>query len=145
MRAPTTSRPRARARSRGPLLLRAGTAVALVASAALHVVLATGPLVADGGVTLAGMFVAQAVAASAVAVAVLVTGARLAWAAALAVAAASLVALVLSTYVQVPAVGPFPVLYEPFWYGDKVAAAVAAAVATVLAALGLRRAYSRSR
>jgi hypothetical protein len=61
--------------------------------------------------------------------------------AALAVAAGSLTALVLSVYVRIPSIGPFPVLYEPVWYADKVAAAVAAAVATVaaLAVLALRR------
>ena len=46
-------------------------------------------------------------------------------------------ALVLSTYVRLPSVGPFPVLYEPVWYADKVVAAVAAGVALLAALAGL--------
>ena len=59
-----------------------------------------------------------------------------------AVALGSLAALVLSVYVRIPAVGPFPELYEPIWYADKYLAAAAAAVAGVVAlvaALSLRR------
>ena len=108
-------------------------------SSYLHVVLAQGPLVSGGQVTLAGMFLAQAVVAGLVALWLLVRPARLAWLAALVVGAASLAALVLSVYVQIPAIGPFPTLYEPMWYGDKVAAAVSAGVAAVAAAAGLAR------
>ena len=43
----------------------------------------------------------------------------------------------LSTYVRLPQVGPFPVLYEPVWYTDKVVAAVAAGVALLGALAGL--------
>ena len=49
----------------------------------------------------------------------------------------------MSTYVRLPQVGPFPVLYEPFWYADKVVAAVAAAVALLGAAAGLAAAGRR--
>ena len=116
-------------------------AVALVVSAYLHWDLARSPYYAAGQITLGGLFVAQAVAAAVVAVWVAVRSETLAVLAALAVAAGSLVALVLSVYVRLPSVGPFPVLYEPVWYGEKVAAAVAAAVATAAAtaALALRR------
>ena len=121
--------------------LRWVTAIGLAVSAYLHWDLARSPYVADGQITLAGLFVAQAVVAALVAVWVAVRAETLAVLAALAVAAGSLTALVLSVYVRLPSFGPFPVLYEPLWYGDKVAAAVAAAVATLtaLAALALRR------
>ena len=120
--------------------LRLLAAVALAVSAYLHWKLSASPYFADGQVTLSGLFLAQAVVAVLVAVWVAVRAETLAVLAALAVAGASLVALVLSVYVKVPSIGPFPVLYEPLWYGDKVAAAVAAAVATAaaLAALALR-------
>ena len=62
-----------------------------------------------------------------------------AFTAAAVVAAASFLALVVSTYVQLPAFGPFPVLYEPVWYADKVVAAVAAAVALLAATAGTSR------
>jgi hypothetical protein len=121
--------------------LRWLAAVALAVSAYLHWDLARSPYYADGQITLSGLFLAQAVVAALVAVWVALRGETLALLAALAVAAGSLVALVLSVYVRVPSIGPFPVLYEPLWYGEKVAAAVAAAVASVaaLAALALRR------
>ena len=126
-----------RPRSRPTLALRVLAAAALAASSYLHVALAQGPLVSGGQVTLAALFLAQAVVAGLVALWVLVRPGRLAWLAVLAVGGASFAALVLSVYVRIPAIGPFPVLYEPQWYGDKVAAAVAAAVAAVAAAVAL--------
>ena len=125
------------------LLLRVLGAAALGVSAALHVVLAQGPLVSGGQITLAGLFLAQAVVATLVALAVLLLGSRLAWTAAAVLALGSLAALVLSVYVQLPAVGPFPALYEPAWYGEKVLAAVSAAVAAVVALVALPRARHR--
>ena len=121
--------------------LRWLTAAALLVSAYLHWDLSGSPYYAAGQITLSGLFLAQAVVAVVVAVWVALRPEPLAVLAALAVAAASLLALVLSVYVRLPSFGPFPVLYEPVWYGDKVAAAVAAAVATAaaLGALALRR------
>ena len=112
-------------------------AAALGVSAYLHVDLAQGPLVSGGQITLAGLFTAQAVVATLTAVAVLVRPGRPAWIAVAAVALGSFAALVLSVYVQIPAVGPFPTLYEPFWYGEKVIAAAAAAIAAVTALVAL--------
>lgn len=121
--------------------LRWLSAAALAVSAALHWDLARSPYFAAGQITMSGLFLAQAVVAAVVAVWVAARGQTLAVLAALAVAAGSLSALVLSVYVRLPSFGPFPVLYEPVWYGEKVAAAVAAAVATAaaLAVLALRR------
>lgn len=126
------------------LVLRVLTAAALAVSAWLHVDLAAGPRYSDGQITLAGLFVAQAVVAGLVALWVLVLADRLSWVAAAVVGAVSLGALVLSVYVEVPSVGPFPTLYEPLWYRDKVVAAVAAGVAAVAAGAGLA-VRSRSR
>ena len=117
--------------------LRWATAAALWVSAYLHWDLSASPYVADGQVTLSGLFLAQAAVAVLVAVWVALRAEPLALLAALAVAAGSLLALVLSVYVRLPSFGPFPVLYEPLWYGEKVAAAVAAAVATAAALAGL--------
>ena len=69
----------------------------------------------------------------------LVRPSRAAYLAAAVVAAASFTALVLSTYVRLPQVGPFPVLYEPVWYADKVVAVTAAGVALVLALAAVAR------
>lgn len=118
-------------------ILRWGTAAALAVSAYVHGDLAAAPYYAAGQVTLSGMFLAQAVVAAVVALWVALRSDRLALLAAAAVGAASLLPLVLSVYVRLPALGPFPVLYEPVWYVEKVIAAVAGAVATALALAGL--------
>ena len=128
-----------RGASRAGLLLRLLAVGGLAVSSYQHVVLAEGPLVSGGQVTMAALFLGQALAAGLVALWLLVRPARAAWLAALAVGAVSLLALVLSVYVRIPAIGPFPVLYEPLWYGEKVAAAAAVAVAAVAAAAGLAR------
>lgn len=125
------------------VLLRVVAAIALLVSAYQHVVLAEGPAVSAGQITVAGLFLAQAAVATAVAAWVLLAGRRPAWLAVTLVGAGSLVALVLSVYVQIPAFGPFPVLYEPYWYPQKVAAAVPAAVAAVVGGLALSRVARR--
>jgi len=121
------------------LALRLLTAAALAVSAWVHVDLSSSPFYAGGQLTLGALFLAQAVVAAVVAVWVLARPSRAAYAAATVVAAASFLALVLSTYVRLPSVGPFPVLYEPVWYADKVVAAVAAGVALLAALAGLAR------
>lgn len=114
-------------------------AVPLAVSGYVHYDLAQGPLAGDGGVTLAGLFVGQAVVAVLVSGWVLLRGDAWSVLVAGAVGLGSLAALVLSTYVSVPAVGPLPAMYEPLWYGRKVAAAVAAALAAAFAAFALLR------
>lgn len=127
--------------------LRLVAASALGVSAYVHVALAAGPLVADGQVTLAGLFVGQAVVAAATALWVLARGSGLAWLATAAVGGASVGALVLTVYVLVPSIGPLPAMYEPFWYPQKVVAASAAGVALVAALVALlaRRASPHSK
>lgn len=115
----------------------APAAAALLVSAWVHADLADPPWYAAGQVTLAGLFVAQAVVAALVALWLLVRPGRVALVAAVVVGLASWAALVGSVYVRVPSIGPLPVLYEPFWYGAKVVAAVAAAVAASGAAAAL--------
>lgn len=112
--------------------LRAVAAGALGVSAYLHVELAQGPLWVAGEVTLAGLFTAQAVAAVLAAAWLALRDTARAWAAVTVVALASLVALLATTYVRVPAVGPFPAVYDPLWFPEKAVAAVAAAVASAV-------------
>ena len=115
------------------------TAAALAVSAYVHLDLSSSPWYAGGQLTLGALFLGQAVVAAVVALWVAVRPSRAAYAAAAGVAAASFAALVLSTYVRLPSLGPFPVLYEPVWYADKVVAAVAAGVALLAATAGLAR------
>ncbi len=135
--------PAVRRRAGGALALRLLAAASLGVSSYLHVVLAQGPPVAGGQVTLAGLFLAQAAVAALVAVWVLVRPGRPAWLAVAVVGVASLLALVLSVYVKIPAVGPFPALYEPAWYADKVLAAVTAALAAASALVALSAGSAR--
>lgn len=132
-----------RAASGVGVLLRVVGAASLGYSGYLHLRIALDrpPLVADGQVSLSGLFVAQAVAVALVVVWVLVRGSVLSWLAFGAVALGSAAALVLSVYVRIPPFGPFPEVYEPVWYLDKYlagAAAVIAGVVALLAVLSLR-------
>ena len=130
------------ATTRETLVLRAVSFVALCVSAYVHVDLAAAPWFSDGAFTLATLFVADAAACFLVGMWMIVRGSLLSCLAAGAVAAGSLGALVLAVYVKVPAMGPMPSVYEPFWYTEKVVAAVAAGVAAaaaLLAAALLRR------
>ena len=124
---------------RAGLVLRLAGAAALGYSAWLHFRIAADspPLAADGKVTLSGLFVAQAVAATLVSLWVVVHASRLAWLAFGAVALGSLAALLVSTWVTIPSIGPLPAIHDPVWFTDKVLAAVAAGVATLVAALAL--------
>lgn len=119
------------------LPLRGVAALALTVSALIHIDLAAGPLAADGQVTVAGLFIGQAVAAVLAALWVLARGSLLAWLATCGIGLASLVALVVSVYFLVPSMGLLPAVYEPFWYTEKVVAAGAAAVAAAAALVAL--------
>lgn len=120
------------------LASRGVAALALLVSAYIHIDLASGPPVADGQVTLAGLFIAQAIAATLAALWVGARGSILAWLLTGGIGLASLTALVVSVYVLVPSIGPLPAMYEPSWYAEKLIAAAAAAVAAVASLVALR-------
>lgn len=117
------------------MAVRLLVAVPLAISGYLHYDLASGDLFSDGKVTLAGLFVGQAVVAVLVALWLLVRGDRLSLLAAAAVGLGSLAALLLSTWVKVPSIGPLPAVYDPIWYTQKVIAAVAAGFGGLMALL----------
>ncbi len=120
--------------ARAPALV---AAAALVLVAGIHLQLAPGYALVGDQVTQGDLFRAQAVVAAVVALALLVRPGRVVWFAAAAVGLASLLAVVVTVYVAVPAFGPFPRIFEPIWYGEKVAAALAAGVALAAALAGL--------
>jgi hypothetical protein len=113
--------------------------LALGFSAFLHARIASDstPLAANGEIRLSGLFVAQAIAAAIVSLWVLVQGSRLAWLAFGAVALGSFVAVVMSTYVTIPSIGPLPEIHDPVWYTDKTLAAITAGIATLVAVVAL--------
>ncbi len=115
-------------------------AAGLVVSGGLHLYLAPDFDLVGDDVTVGTLFRVQAVVAFAVALWLLLRRRdRLPALAALVVGTGSFFALVVSTYVRVPSIGPLPELHEPVWYDTKVASAVAAAVAALAAAAVLTR------
>ena len=124
------------------IVVRLLVAAALAVSGWLHLDLADTFDFVGEQITLGALFRAQGVAALLVAIWLLVT--RRSWLpelAALLVALPSAVAVVLSVYVRVPAIGPLPEVYEPIWYAEKVASAITAGIAAAGAAglLAVRR------
>lgn len=117
--------------------LRLLTAAALVIDAVLHLQLARNyNLAAPGGIGEGNLFRLESVAALLAAVLVLGYGGRVAYALAFVVAASAAAAVLLSRYVDVPAFGPIPAMYEPVWFGKKVLATGAEALGTLTAAAG---------
>jgi hypothetical protein len=77
---------------------------------------------------------------------VLVTGNRWAWAAVAVVGAASFAAVMLYRYVDVGSIGPIPNMYEPSWQtNEKLLSAYAEAAAVVVAAVALLNPALRQR
>lgn len=119
------------------LVLRLLVAAGLAVDAYVHADLAP---VYDGiraSISQGEVFRLEAGAAAAAAVIVLVAGRRAGFGVALAVAAGGLAALLLYRYVDVGRLGPLPNMYEPSWFGEKTAAAVAEAAVVAFAAGGL--------
>ena len=120
------------------IVLRTLVAAGLVVDAVVHLHLAPGYQEASpGGIGLGTLFILQAVTAVGAALYVITRGTRSAYLIALLVAAAALVAVLLSRYVDLPAIGPLPAMYEPLWFPEKAVSAVAEALAAALAATAL--------
>lgn len=123
-------------------------ALSLVVDAVVHLRLAGGyQQSAPGGIGAGNMFRIEAAVAVLAAAWVLRRGNRFALIAAFLVGFSAAVAVVLYRYVDVPALGPIPAMYEPVWFFEKSLSAVFEAVAALaaLAALGFasRRRTSR--
>lgn len=127
------------ARSGTDLALRLLTAAGLAVSAYVHLHLAHLYSTLGDTITQADLFYAQGAAAIAVALWLLVTGMRAAWAVALLLAAGSLAAVLVYRYVDVGSIGPIPNMYDGSWLPspDKAMSAVAEGAAAVFAAAGL--------
>jgi hypothetical protein len=122
--------------SDGPLalLLRAVAVAGLAVDVWVHATLESTYAGLGDTLTQGRLFGAEAVVAGVVALWLLLTGSRLAWAAAFLVAASALGAVLLYRYVDVGSLGPLPNMYEPSWYFRKTLSAYAEA-AVVVAAL----------
>ncbi|WP_235564237.1 hypothetical protein [Arthrobacter sp. Soil762] len=91
------------------------------------------------------MFYLESAAAVLTALWVLFRESRASFALALVVALSAFVAVVLYRYVDIPAFGPFPAMYEPVWFFEKSLSAVAEGVGALLAAVGLVRTAPKRR
>lgn len=120
------------------IVLRLLVAATLVTDAVVHIRQAPGYQLANPeGIGQGNLFYLESAAAILVAVYVLIRGSRLAYFAALLVTASALAAVLLSVYVDLPAIGPIPAMYEPVWFFEKVLSAVAEGIGAVLAIVGL--------
>ncbi|MBP2414666.1 hypothetical protein JOF48_003465 [Arthrobacter stackebrandtii] len=120
--------------------LRVLIAVALAIDAVVHLKLAYYyQIAAPGGIGQGNLFWIEAGAAILAGLYVFFRGSRPAYAAALIVTFGGVAAVLLYRYVDVPAFGPFPAMYEPVWFFEKSLSAVAEAAGAVLAAVGLFR------
>ncbi len=126
--------------------LRLLTALALFIDAGVHFFLAPGyPYAQPGTVSQGTLFLLEAAAALVVGLYVLVRGSRAAYALALVVALSAFAAVVLYRYVDIPAIGPIPAMYDPVWFFSKTLSAVAEGVGALLALAGLVRTGRRAR
>ncbi len=122
------------------LVLRVAVAACLVVDAVVHLRLAAGyQLGQPAGIGQGNLFRVEAVVALLVAAYVVIRGTRPAYLAAAAVGLSAFAAVVLYRYVNVPAIGPLPPMFEPVWFFEKSLSAAAEAAAGVLALVGLSR------
>jgi hypothetical protein len=122
------------------LALRVLTALALLIDAGVHIHLAPGYQGASpGGIGQGNLFLLEAAAAGLSALYVLFRGSRIAYSLALVVAFSAFAAVVVYRYVNIPAFGPFPAMYDPVWFFEKSLSAAAEGAGTVFAAIGLVR------
>ena len=110
-------------------------ALMLALDAAVHLHLAHGYQQASpSGVGAGTLFRLEAAVAIAAALLVLVRADRPAYLVAFLVSASALAAVLLYRYVNVPAIGPLPSMYEPVWFLEKSLSALAEGLAAILAA-----------
>jgi len=134
-------------RTAAAIALRVLAATGLALDAVVHVRLAPGyQSGAPGGFGEGNLFVAEAAVAAVVGLYVLIRGSRPAWVLALLTAGGGLAVLLLYRYIDLPAFGPFPAMYEPVWFFDKTLTALAQAAVVLLAgtALALQRRTRRA-
>lgn len=120
------------------IILRVLTAAALGVDAVVHVRLAPGyQSAAPDGIGEGNLFLVEAAAAAATGLYVLIRGSRPAWALTLVAAGGGLVVLLLYRYIDIPAFGPVPAMYEPVWFFEKTLTALAETAALLMATTAL--------
>lgn len=119
------------------LAFRILIAAGLITSAVIHFQLAAGyQQAAPGGIGQGNLFRIQAAVAILSGLYVLVRGSRPAYLVAAAVALSAFAAVIIYRYVDLPAFGPIPAMYEPVWFTEKVVTAVVEGIAGALSVAG---------
>ena len=132
--------------SRAELVTRAVVVLGLAVDAVVHLRLApVMDVAAPGGIGGGNLFRVQGVVAGVVALVLLLTGRRWAYVLALLVALSALVPVLLYHFVEVPAIGPVPSMYDPLWSPDKVVSIVGEALAAGFAVRGMTLTRPRPR
>jgi Putative zinc-finger len=108
----------------------------LAVNAWVHLDLASTYAEAGGVINEGVLFCAEAVAAMLAALVVAIYGSRISYLAGFGVAASALATMLVSRYVDLGAIGAFPDLYDPVWFGEKILAAVAEGLASLAALIG---------
>jgi hypothetical protein len=98
-----------------------------------------------GTISQGTLFLLEAAAAFVAGLYVLIRGSSAAYAVALVVAFSAFAAVVLYRYVDIPAIGPIPAMYDPVWFFSKSLSAVAEGVGALLALAGLVRVRRRGK
>ncbi len=117
--------------------VRLVTAAGLAIDAYVHFDLASQYAESGGTINESVLFRVEAAVAVLVAVVVIATGRLAALLAGLVVAASALAVMLVSRYVDIGPIGPFPSLYDPVWFPEKMLAAYAEGAATVTALAGV--------
>ncbi|GAB2736563.1 hypothetical protein [Kitasatospora kifunensis] len=134
--------PAARSAVLWPLTLL--TVAALAIDAYIHADLASSYDPISHDISQGDLFRIEAGLSSLAALLLVLTSSRLVWTFAAAVLASALGAILLYRYVDVGVLGPLPNMYEPLWFPEKTSAAIAEAVGTVTAIVGLVLAHRAS-
>ena len=116
--------------------IRVVTAAGLAVDAYVHFDLAALYAEAGGTINEGLLFRVEAAVALVAAVAVIAIGRRVCYLAGLAVAGSALAVMLVSRYVDLGQLGPFPDLYDPVWFPEKLLAAYAEGAACVTALAG---------
>lgn len=119
------------------VVVRAVVVLGLAVDSFIHLRLApVMDVAAPGGIGGGNLFRMQGVVAGLVALLLLVTGRWWAYAIAFVVALSALGPVLLYHFVNVPAIGPIPSMYDPLWSPEKVISIVGEALAAAFAVRG---------
>jgi hypothetical protein len=119
------------------LVLRLITAAGLGIDAYVHLRLAPTYAEAGGQINEGVLFRAEAALALAAALLIVLAGRRFSFLLGFAVSASALAVMLVARYVDLGALGPFPDLYDPVWFPEKLLAAFGEGAASVAALTGI--------